>query len=139
MLFKCSIPVDHHISKKNSMRIWQGRVGKSPELQIAEDVLLNKLHLERLKQRLDHTITCDIAVKFTFVFKDYLTKKKSKKDVPRRSRKVCDLSNLFQMPEDCLTKAGIIGDDSQICSYDGSRRIPGLQNRLDIEITEFKE
>jgi len=34
-----------------------------------------------------------------------------------------DLSNLYQLPEDVMQKAGIIEDDQQIESHDGSRRV----------------
>ena len=41
----------------------------------------------------------------------------------RESGNLPDLSNLYQMPEDLLEQAGIIEDDNQIESHDGSRRI----------------
>ena len=40
------------------------------------------------------------------------------------SMKLGDLSNLIQMPEDALQKAGVIKDDALIVSYDGSRKLP---------------
>jgi Holliday junction resolvase RusA-like endonuclease len=41
----------------------------------------------------------------------------------RSSGNLPDASNLYQMPEDLLEAAGIIADDRQIESHDGSRRV----------------
>lgn len=141
MIFKCSIPVDNHITKKNHMEVHRvgsvSKIGKSSALTVAEKILIQRLILAKLQSRLDQPIECDIQVKFTFHFKNYWTKPKNKKDISRRNKKLGDLSNLFQLPEDCLILAGIIADDQQICSYDGSRRLPGPENRLDIEISRL--
>lgn len=41
----------------------------------------------------------------------------------RSGETIPDMSNLYQAPEDALQKAGVIADDRQIESHDGSRRI----------------
>lgn len=41
----------------------------------------------------------------------------------RSSENLPDASNLYQMPEDLLEAAGIIQDDRQVESHDGSRRV----------------
>jgi Holliday junction resolvase RusA-like endonuclease len=47
-----------------------------------------------------------------------------------------DLSNLYQGIEDVLQKAGVIQNDKQIVSHDGSRKIFGESARVEIELTE---
>ena len=41
----------------------------------------------------------------------------------RASDNIPDASNLYQMPEDCLEAAGVIANDRQVESHDGSRRV----------------
>ena len=51
-----------------------------------------------------------------------------------------DLTNLLQAPEDALTKAGIIKDDSLIDSVDGSRKLLDRDDpRVEIFIKEFEK
>lgn len=45
-----------------------------------------------------------------------------------------DLSNLIELPADCLQSAGIIENDTDIVSFNGTGRFPGKQNELEIEI-----
>jgi Holliday junction resolvase RusA-like endonuclease len=70
---------------------------------------------------------------FRFFFLDYYTK------TGERRRTLPDLSNLYEMPQDCLQTAGIIDNDTDIISHDGSRRLPGVENRLEILIYEVDE
>lgn len=121
------------------MSNWNGRISKNRELSVAESVMLQRLHIARLKSGLKEPINQDILVRFSFFFKNYWTKPRSKKEIPRRSEKLGDLSNLYQLPEDCLTKSLIIRDDCLICSHDGSRRLPGQENGLEIVIYAFEE
>ena len=144
MLFKCSIPLDHHAIKKNSRQIFRGThgqpfIGKSNQLTVAEKILVQRLTIARLQNRLIEPIAQDVQVTFRFYFKNYYIKPKRKTDAPRRSQKLGDLSNLYQLPEDCLVQAGVLLDDAQIQSHDGSRILPGSENRLDIEIKAMAE
>jgi Holliday junction resolvase RusA-like endonuclease len=41
----------------------------------------------------------------------------------RSSDTIPDASNLYQLPEDLLQSAGILADDRQVESHDGSRRV----------------
>jgi Holliday junction resolvase RusA-like endonuclease len=71
---------------------------------------------------------------FLFYFKDFHVSEKSR-DKPRRGlRKATlgDMSNLYQGPEDALTKAGIITDDKIICDHNYSARLPSDRNELEI-------
>ena len=97
---------------KNSKRIVH--FGGSPRL------IPSKLALKAEKgavtqlcpQRRGTTWDGPIHVKFTF----YGSWKSGGGNVP-------DLSNLVELPQDCLTKAGIITDDRIIESLDGTRRV----------------
>jgi len=142
MLFKAKFVVQRHYSKKNEKRALRNRrTGKlficnSGANKEAESWLLTKLQVEALKQQID-TITEDINLKLTFYFPKtvYFTKKNE------RSQKLGDLSNLIQGPEDALQKVGIIKNDAQIISYDGTRRtwINDTRYWLEIEITSKQD
>lgn len=52
----------------------------------------------------------------------------------------CDLSNLLESIQDALTKTGVIKDDSQIHSLDGSRKFVDPSNpRVEVTLTPFQE
>lgn len=72
---------------------------------------------------------------FRFIFpRDvYFTKK------GKINKKLPDLSNLYQLPEDLLQKCKIIENDNLIHSHDYSRRIPGDGYKLEIHILKFEE
>lgn len=136
-MFKCKVLVQRHSSKKNE-KVTRRRgnktfIGKSDRAKQAEDWLILKLRSEKLKQRID-TITDDLNAKFTFYFPEsvYYTKKGD------RSKKLPDLSNLLELPQDVMQKIQIIENDTQICSHDGSRRAVSHDNNyyLEIELTK---
>ena len=53
------------------------------------------------------------------------------------TRRKTDASNLYQAPEDALQAAGVLLDDWQIESHDGSRRSYDKERpRVEIELTE---
>ena len=123
VLFDCTIQVSRHSSKKNEKRIHRNSktkklfVSKSSKALHCEQWLLHKLMIERLKQRVDK-IECDINAEFVFYFPKsiYFTKDGT------RSKKLPDLSNLYELPQDCLQQTMIISNDTQIVSHNGSRR-----------------
>jgi Holliday junction resolvase RusA-like endonuclease len=125
VLFSCKVPVKKHAIKKNSKQIaFNKGTGKrfirsNDDAIFYEKWLVHKLIAEKLKQRID-TITKPISVKFIFWFPMtvYFTKK------GQRNKKIADMSNLYQSPEDALQKAGIIFDDNLIENHDGSKRKP---------------
>lgn len=139
VLFYTKFPVPYHGIKKNSKQIAYNRktnktfIRSSDKALFLQKWLIQKLTAEKLKKRID-TISQDISIKFIFYFPEsiYYTKQGI------RSKKVADISNLYQLPEDVLQKVGIIENDSQIESHDGSRRRPINDNTawLEIEITE---
>lgn len=102
---------------------------RSQEAINAEEFLIAALRQTHFKE----IIRGDIRVKFTFTFANYFTKKME------RAKTILDLDNCIALPMDALTKSGIIDDDQQVCSFDGSRRKPGLENILEIEIFRFSD
>jgi Holliday junction resolvase RusA-like endonuclease len=134
VLFSCLIPVASHVVKKNNRPIWRGRLGKSDVLRSAESYLIQALTRE-MKLAKIKPITEYVSVKFTFYFptSKYLTKK------GMRNKKVPDMSNLYQLPEDCMQKAGVLFDDNLIENHDGSKRLPHDQGHfLEIQITSLE-
>ncbi len=139
VLFYAKFPTPFHGIKKNSKEIGYNRatgkrfIRSNDRAKFVENWLIQKLTVEKLKQRLD-TIEHDISAKFTFYFPEsvYYTKKNV------RSQKVPDLSNLFESIQDALQKAKVITNDSMIVSLDGSRREPINDNTtwLEIELTK---
>lgn len=140
ILFQCFIPVNRHSSKKNEKeprynpRTGKSFIGTSHKAKVAADLMITRLRIHKLKQRIDEPINCDINAKFIFYYPKtvYYTKKGV------RSRNIGDLSNIYQLPEDILTKVGIIDDDTLICSHDGSERRPidGVDYFLEIVLTK---
>lgn len=129
-LFYIRIPVESHVVKKNNRPIWRGRLGKSAVLRSAEEYLIQVLRRETLKLP-SLPITQDVSAKMTFFFheKKFFTKKGA------RNKKLPDISNLYQLVEDCLQKAGVLFDDNLIDNHDGSRRLPHPdRNYLEIEL-----
>lgn len=143
VLFRCRVQVPKHGVKKNSKEIRFNRrtkrryIGSNDNVLLCERWLLQRLQLERLKQKLDEPITADINAKFTFYFPSsvYYTKKGA------RNKNLADQSNLYELPQDVMIKAGIIDDDNIIVSHDGSRRKPidGPNYFLEIELTKAVE
>ncbi len=98
-------------TKKNSRTIYINKatgnrfIGKSKRLQLAEDYF----HTELLKQLL--IFKYQSMFKYTFPLKDKL---EVEYKFYRGDKRKIDLSNLIELPNDCLQSAGIIADDSQI-------------------------
>lgn len=136
-LFKVTLNLDRHSSKKNE-KVARRRgkslfIGKSEKALSAEIKMMKQLVLAR--QKLKETIKEDISAKFTFIFPKsvYFTKQ------GERSKKLPDLSNLYELPQDCLQKSQIIENDTQICSHDGSRRVAGDSYQLVIILYKLKD
>lgn len=148
LLFQVSIVVNKHVSKKNDKEIRMNplngkryigtRKKTADELSLMSNALLNHIidlggHSFPLKGLLQ--------VKLLFHYPDTLVRKrKTMPDLMKQCEKVIDLSNLIQGVEDCLQSAGVIKDDKQIESYDGSRRIYGSKEHLiEVFIYSFGE
>ena len=141
-LFHFYIPLEKHTVKKNNRPIYRGRngmpfIGKSDLLQSAEGHLTNQLRLELLRLRTFKTIDRPVWCIYWFFFpeNDFVVKKGPRKG--KLSGRIPDLSNLLELPSDCLQKAGVIQNDNLICSFDLSRRLPGPQCALEIFIFDY--
>lgn len=141
VLFKCIIDVESHGIKKNSREIrFNTRtkrpfLGKNSKAEKLEIQMLQKLKYAAWASDLKMPINSAVNVKFTFHYPEtaFYTKKNNV------SKNLADLSNLYQMPEDCLQKANILENDRLICGHDGSRRVPSGAFQLEIEITELPD
>jgi Holliday junction resolvase RusA-like endonuclease len=138
VLFKCRFKVPWHSSKKNEkMPARRGRrmfIMKTEDAKYAEGWMLSHLAKAKIASNVLVPIACDIQAQFKFYFPEsvYYTKKNVK------SETLPDLSNLCQLPEDCLQKIKIIKNDNKIESLDGSRRLPIKGDEYFLEITLFK-
>lgn len=142
LLAHFDIEIEKHVVKKNNRPIWRGRIGKSKELIFAEDFLRRAFRTQANHQEITEPLTGPIWVIMHFYFttdRYYIKQSKRKEDANGkiRSRKLPDLSNLYELPQDCLQAAGIILDDNLIESHDLSRRLVGENNRLEVFILRY--
>lgn len=134
-----NIDVQSHVIKKNSRPIYRRGakvfLGKSKELVNAEKAMTLNLRSQANIQGLKEPIKGPLWVIMHFYFprERFFTKQK------QISRILPDLTNLMQLPEDCLVEAGIIEDDSQIHSVDLSRRLPSHEYRLEIFLLKYQD
>lgn len=132
--FYARIPVNRHMVKKNGRSVMFNRatnkpfIGKSAELTAAEKYLLVHLLQAKTQSKTNFPIMGSIHACFRFHFSDFYTAQGMKR------KTLPDLSNLIQGPEDGLQDAGIIDDDWQIDCLDGSARLPGPENILEVWI-----
>lgn len=122
------------MTKKNKRPIFRNRrtgrvfLGKSGRLRSAETAAVWELKSALLgwgrNAEIVFPIVEPVAVRFMFY---------------RKTHRRCDLSNLLELPQDALVKAGILQDDSLIESLDGSRKLYDPKNpRTEIIISTFK-
>lgn len=139
LLCMFSIPVGHHVVKKNNrpIHVQGGRpvIGKSPELRVAEEYLTLHLKSQSNSQGITRPYREDLWLIAHFYFKleHYITHK------GERKKSMGDLDNLLCLPIDCMQSAGIIFNDSQICSLDLSRRLVGPETRLELFLLKFDD
>lgn len=141
-IFYAQVPVIKHLAKKNSRVIMKrgGRVilGKTAALLKAERDMLWQLGGQKRAIKLQYPIDFPVRCVFKFHCTNLLTRDKKTKRL-RLSETIGDLSNLYQLPEDCLEEAGILAGDHLIMSHDGSRKIQSTQNMLEIFVLKFDE
>lgn len=139
VLFHTYIPLESHTVKKNSRPILRNRrtgarfIGKSSTLLLAENELVAEFRSAARHMKEFKTIDqpCWAMMLFYFDHDEFFTKKGTV------SRNIGDLSNLYELPQDCLKTAGIITDDSIIFSHDLSRRIPWHETALELLLFEY--
>lgn len=94
-------------------------IGKSDKLLVAEEFARCTLLSQKNKQGIK-TIEDPVHAEFHFYVKD---------------KTHGDLSNYYELPQDALEKAGIIKNDKQIYSHDGSRiHIDKIWQRTEIKL-----
>lgn len=134
-LFHVIVPVRKHTTKKNgktafySKRLNKAWVTTKKSARTEEEKLIETLLIvKKTIKDVTFPITEEIHAEFIFNMSDYYTKK------GERRKNLPDLSNLIELPQDALEKAGIIENDSLIYSLDGSRRLPSEQDTLEITL-----
>jgi Holliday junction resolvase RusA-like endonuclease len=99
-------------------------LGKSRKLADAETEAIQEI--KRQAWNVDEPLPVTYPLHVTFLFY-------------RKDKRHTDLSNLYEFPQDCLQKAGIIENDCQIESHDGSRKLYDKDNpRTEIYIERFQ-
>lgn len=150
-LFYAEIPLERHGVQKNRQAIHysggKGARGSALWKATATPFITKGAHAKSDIRRLvlelqsralrfcgDLPIRDPVHVVFHFIYPErefYTVKNKV-------SRNLADQSNLYEMPQDCLQKAGIIEDDCQVAHHDGSRRLPGERHMLKIWIYKYE-
>ena len=137
VLFRAQIQVNEHVTKKNQHQALVNRKTGAAYVYLAAKAVKAQTHLTQMlqlqknRQIQDAIIECDITCTLLFYFDDFYTKKGT------RNARLPDLDNLLSLPCDALTKSSVISDDKIICSFDGSRRLPGKTNMIEIIISDF--
>ena len=151
--FQASFELQKHEVKKNRRKIMVNRktkkrfIGKSDGLQQSELILIQRLIQHKLRQ-LSQPIECDLWMIVIFETKKSVLMTKA----GVRKKSSANLSNLYQLVEDCLQKtkvskrgklisrgSGIINDDDQIQSHDWSRVVSGDTTRLHLYLLSYEE
>jgi Holliday junction resolvase RusA-like endonuclease len=119
------------VSSKNSRPIFINKatgsrfIGKSKTLKDYIESGLYELKKQRLDKSYAYIFPREMELQVTFLF--YVKDKRAR-----------DLCNLIQAPQDLLKVAGIVTDDCQIKSLDGSRiYYDKLNPRTEIDINIF--
>ena len=137
-----SFPVSRHAVLKNNKQIRKNRrtgqvfIGSNDKVIEAKENMLNYLEKYKKEYRIK-AVSNPVHVIFKFYFTDFYVK--TGKNEGKKSKRIPDLSNLYQLPEDCLENALIIKDDAQIIAHDGSRALPSLKdyNYIEIKVLEL--
>lgn len=123
VIFKIEVEVERHFVLKNSKNIRLNRRTGQRFIASNDDVVEGKKYLERIFREnfSGEPIKSYVNMKCEFIFPhSYFYTKKNE-----RSRRVADISNLYQLVEDALESSGVLESDNLIESHDGSRRSPG--------------
>jgi len=123
-VFELLIEVKEHAVQKNRQQIRFSKstrrrfIAKSDQAQRAANELTQKLLIYKLQNKIE-TIDFDVTAKFVFYYPQ--SKFFTKKGV--RSKNLADVSNLIELPQDCLQKSKILADDNLICTVEAKRGI----------------
>jgi len=138
-LFHARIEVGNHVVKKNGKTIKQRRnraggfqkyIGNTQAQINAQDFLVLELRRRTADIGFGEPLTNSLWAMFLFFYpKDRFFTRDGK-----LSRKLPDLSNLYELPQDALQKAGVIKNDNLIRSHDLSRILPSPDENHYVEI-----
>jgi len=119
------------ISRRTGKRF----IGKSDELIATEAYYISQMKIQSRCAMMPMPLTGPLWIVFHFIFskEQYLTK------LGRMKMTTPDLSNLYELPQDCLESANIITNDGQIWSHDLSRRRMGKETKLMFYIFSFND
>lgn len=114
-MFKCEFPGNPRVLKNSKQIMVNRRTGcrfvtKSDLAMKAMERATSWFRVSAIRQKLDKAIAVPVHMKATFYWAG-------------PPNLVPDLSNLYQLPEDALQRAGVLVDDRLIESHDGSRRV----------------
>lgn len=130
-IYTAELKLAKHLSKKNSRPIYKrGKghfLGKSAQLHLIEKYMTQMFMVAAVKQGIKEPLDCRLHIKLTFLFEN------------KKSFILCDLSNLYELPQDCLQEAGVIKSDRLVFSHDGSRKILGTETVLKVEIFNYTD
>jgi Holliday junction resolvase RusA-like endonuclease len=130
-VFELLIEVEKHVVQKNRQQIRFSKskrrrfIAKSDQAQRAANELTQRLLIYKLQNRLE-TIDFDVTAEFIFYYPQ--SKFFTKKGV--RSKNLADVSNLIELPQDCLQKSKILADDNLICKVEAKRGISENESHI---------
>lgn len=144
LIFHCAFEVSNHTTLKSSKVIRGQRnnrfIGSSHKV-IALKREITSLIMQSARKAVYGSITPYLTninypvrcqIKLVFPEDRLITLKKT------LNKKCGDLSNLYQMAEDCLTAAGVLEDDCWIKDHSGSQIMISPDNNCYLDITIFK-
>jgi len=120
---QCPAKKSSHVIRRKGSKSW---IAPDDEYQAWELDAAKQLMCQKVELGLVEALTHPVHVKF-LIYRSGIGR--------------ADLTNLIQSCEDALEKGGVILNDYQIESTDGSRRIPVLEGneRIEIEIHPYHE
>lgn len=134
IIFKASLKVHRHYVLKNNKQIVFNRKTRRPFIKSSNEVVEAKEYLVNIFRSIHEgrpPISQYVNLKCLFYFPQdvFFNKKKE------RSKKVADISNLYQIVEDALEEAGVIENDRLIESHNGSLRLQCNEFKLEVELS----
>jgi len=144
LVFHCAFEVSNHTSLKNPKVIRQSGsrryiASSSKVLSLKREV--TALIMQAARKSVYGSITPYLTninfpvraeIKLIFPESRLITLKKT------LNKKCGDLSNLYQMSEDCLTHAGVLEDDCWIKDHSGSQIMISPDNKYYLDISLYK-
>lgn len=119
ILFTCTIPGRAYV-KKNTSKKWRGRVVYTPQYEGWRATATKHIKMAMGLSPAMFPFDGQLGLKVLFYFENHQAEP--------------DLSALYEGPQDVLQECGVITNDRQFNSHDGSRKIFGEEAKTEIEI-----